>query len=410
METKLATIICSDVIGYSKLMQQDEEGTLRKLDACRAIIDPLIDSSKGRLFNTGGDSVLIEFASAVDAVRFAVEMQLKMAALKNGMRWRVGMHMGEVWIYGTNLMGDAVNLAARTESLADYGGVTMTDAVYRLVAGKIKDLTFISRGVQEFKNVDPMEIWSIDLPGAEPNPNLSKVARPKTLEKTTKSHSELVSAVVNDQAARNRSLNDAINFKQDGKMGPATRILMWRVSKNDAKALDELINMMQKNLVPIDLKPYVLAVFKEFCYKVSSDLAIKIADLVEQDSRSLAMQFLRTAARVNEQASYRLAMMVFNDPNSSDSDIEHVIGDLKESAMKRKVPAMMSLGKYYLQVNDNKNAFRWLYAARAEHDSEAQKLLENMAKTISKTEFNNYKTDGDALVDEIKFIDDNRMR
>ena len=144
METKLATIICSDVIGYSKLMQQDEEGTLRKLDACRAIIDPLIDSSKGRLFNTGGDSVLIEFASAVDAVRFAVEMQLKMTALKNGMRWRVGMHMGEVWIYGTNLMGDAVNLAARTESLADYGGVTMTDVVYRLVAGKIKDLTFIS--------------------------------------------------------------------------------------------------------------------------------------------------------------------------------------------------------------------------------------------------------------------------
>ena len=65
METKLATIICSDVIGYSSLMQQDEEGTLRKLDACRAVIDPLIDSSKGRLFNTGGDSVLIEFASAV---------------------------------------------------------------------------------------------------------------------------------------------------------------------------------------------------------------------------------------------------------------------------------------------------------------------------------------------------------
>lgn len=409
MDTKLATIICSDVIGYSKLMQADEEGTLRKLDECRAIIDPLIDASKGRLFNTGGDSVLIEFASAVDAVRFAVEMQLKMYGKKNGLRWRVGIHVGEVWIYGTNLMGDAVNLAARTESLADYGGVTMTEDVYRLVSSKIKDLKFISRGQQEFKNVAPMEIWSIDIPGAEPNPNLAKDTK-KPIVTSTKSHNELVAAVVNDQAARNRSLHDAMSFKHDGKYGPATRILMWRVSKNDSAALDELLNMMQKDLVPAEFRPYVLAVFREFCHKVNSDLALKIVDLVEHESRSLAMQFLRTAAKVNETASYRLAMMVFGDPNSSQSEIESVIGDLKESAMKRKVPAMLSLGKYYTQINDKKNAFRWLYAARAEHDAEAQKLLEAINKTISKSEFNNYKTDADALVDEIKFIDENRMR
>ena len=177
METKLATIICSDVIGYSAQMQQDEAGTLAKLDACRAIIDPLISTYKGRLFNTGGDSVLIEFASAVDAVRFATEMQHRIQKLNNGLRWRVGMHVGEVWIYGTNLMGDAVNLAARCESLADYGGVTMTDAVYRLVNSKIRDLKFISRGVQEFKNVEPMEIWSVDIPGCEPNPHLNKATK-----------------------------------------------------------------------------------------------------------------------------------------------------------------------------------------------------------------------------------------
>ena len=172
METKLATIVCSDVIGYSRQMQSNELETLKKLDECRAIIDPLIDSSKGRLFNTGGDSVLIEFNSAVDAVRFSVEMQNRMYKLNNGLRWRIGMHMGEVWIYGTNLMGEAVNLAARTESLADYGGVTMTKTVYNLVSGKIKDYKFISRGVQEFKNVMPMEIFSIVLEGAEANPNL----------------------------------------------------------------------------------------------------------------------------------------------------------------------------------------------------------------------------------------------
>ena len=131
METKLATIICSDVIGYSTLMQRDEEGTLRRLDLARALIDPLISQYKGRLFNTGGDSILVEFASAVDAVKFGIDMQTRMAALRDGLRWRVGMHVGEVWIYGTNLMGDAVNLAARCESLAEYGGVTMTDAVYK---------------------------------------------------------------------------------------------------------------------------------------------------------------------------------------------------------------------------------------------------------------------------------------
>jgi TPR repeat protein len=285
----------------------------------------------------------------------------------------------------------------------------MTDAVYRLVSPKIKDQKFISRGVQEFKNVDPMEIFSVEIEGSEPNPNLSK-SKKKVEVTNTKSHAELISAVVNDQAARNRTLNDAISFKHDSKYGPATRILMWRVSKQDKQALDELINMVQKDLVPKELESYVFAVFREFCTKVDSETAIRIVDLVQDQSRSLAIQFLRQAAKVNEQASYRLAMMVFNDPNSSDSEIEGVLGDLKESAMKRKVPAMMSLGQYYTQIGDKKNAFRWLYAARAEHNAEAQKLLEALSKTISKSEFNNFKTDADALVDEIKFIDDNRMK
>jgi len=408
METKLATIICSDVIGYSTQMQHDELGTLAKLDACRAIIDPLISTYKGRLFNTGGDSVLIEFASAVDAVRFATEMQHRLYKLNNGLRWRVGMHVGEVWIYGTNLMGDAVNLAARTESLADYGGVTMTDAVYRLVNSKIRDLKFISRGVQEFKNVEPMEIWSIDIPGCTPNPHLNKATKKPTTN--TKSHNELIGAIVNDQAARNRTLNDAITFKHDGRYDAATRVLMWRTHRGDQKALDELVNLLQKDAVPQQLKPYVYAVFREIHQKVTSDVALKIVELVKADSHSLAMQFLRHAAKVNETASQRLAAMVFDDPLSSQSEIEGVIGDLKESAMKRNVPAMLNLAKYYTQTGDKKNAFRWLYAARAQHNSEAQKLLEELNKTISKSDFNNYKTDADALVDEIKFIDDNRMR
>jgi len=411
METKLATIICSDVIGYSASMQQDEEGTLLKLDACRAVIDPLIDSSKGRLFNTGGDSILVEFSSAVDAVKFAIEMQARIKKLKNGMRWRIGMHMGEVWIYGSNLMGDAVNLAARTESLADYCGVTMTDTVYKLVAGKLKDLKFVSRGIQEFKNVSPMEIWSVVIDGAEPNPHLAKAPKTSSQTAPTKSHKELVAAIVNDAAARNRSLADAQNFKRDDKLGPAVRILMWRITKQDKAALDELVSMGMKDLIPNEFKPYADAIFKEFCYKLDSDRLLQIADLLEKFGyKSSAFQFVKTAGKIDEKAQQRYAVMVFDDPTSSQSEMNAILDDLKEVAMKRNVSAMLKLGEFYLKLNDKKNAFRWLYAARAEHNHQAQKMLEDLNKTLSKADFNNYKTDADALVDQIKFIDDNRMK
>lgn len=409
MQTKLATIVCSDVIGYSAKMQENESLTLNMLDECRSVIDPLISIKRGRLFNTGGDSVLIEFASAVDAVNFSVDMQAALRKLNSGLRWRVGIHMGEVWIYGTNLMGEAVNLAARTESLADYGGVTMTDTVYKLVVGKLPDYKFISRGLQEFKNVNPIEIYSIQIEGCEPNPYLNKGIKP-TKETNNKSHKELIAAVVNDQAARNHTIQDAINLRHDNKYGPATRVLMWRISKQDNKAVNELVNMLQKNIVPNDLKPYVFAVFKEFCTKVNSEVAIQIAELIEKDSPSLALQFLRNAANVNEEANYRLAMMIFSSPNSSNKEIEEAISELKEYAMKRKVQAMLTLGMYYTNIKDNKNAFRWLYAARAQHSKEAQELLETLNKTLSKSDFNNFKTDADALVDEIKFLDENRMR
>ena len=411
MDTKLATIICSDVIGYSALMQRDEEGTLRKLDLARALIDPLIDSSKGRLFNTGGDSILVEFASAVDAVKFGIEMQTRMASLKDGLRWRVGMHVGEVWIYGTNLMGDAVNLAARCESLADYGGVTMTDAVYRLVSGKMRGTEFVSRGVQEFKNVAPMEIWSVALPGVEPNPHLSRGAKTQVQTAPVKSHKELVAAIVNDAAARNRSLTDAQNLKRDEKFGPATRILMWRITKQDRAAVDELVSMGMKDLVPAEFKPYVDAILKEFCYKLDSDRLLAIADLMEKMGyRSSAFQFVKTAGKIDELAQQRYAVMVFDDPHSSASEKNAILEDLKEVAMKRNVSAMLKLGEFYLKLEDKKNAFRWLYAARAEHNTQAQRMLEDLNKTISRTDFNNYKTDADALVDQIKFIDENRMR
>jgi adenylate cyclase len=121
VERKLAAIFAADIAGYSRLMARDEVGTLARLKACRAIIDELIVSHRGRIFNTAGDSVVADFASAVDAVQCAVAVQAAIAAENGGgaadeqMQFRIGVHVGDVVVDGENLLGDGVNIAARLE-------------------------------------------------------------------------------------------------------------------------------------------------------------------------------------------------------------------------------------------------------------------------------------------------------
>jgi adenylate cyclase len=122
VERKLAAIFAADVEGYSRLMGRDEVGTLRTLTAYRVIIDRLIALHRGRIFNTAGDSVLADFASAVDAVQCAVAMQDAIAKenadrpAAEPMRFRIGIHVGDIIVQGDNLFGDAVNIAARLDS------------------------------------------------------------------------------------------------------------------------------------------------------------------------------------------------------------------------------------------------------------------------------------------------------
>src|SRR5712691_7963980 len=124
VERKLAAIFAADIAGYSRLMASDEIGTLIRLKACRVIIDELISAHRGRIFNTAGDSVVADFASAVDAVRCAVAVQAAIGtenAVNAGdepMQFRIGIHVGDVMVDGTNLLGDGVNIAARLEALA----------------------------------------------------------------------------------------------------------------------------------------------------------------------------------------------------------------------------------------------------------------------------------------------------
>ncbi len=131
MERRLAAILAADVVGYSRLVGEDEEGTLRTLGTCREVIDGLVTEHHGRVFGSAGDSVVAEFASPVEAVRCAANIQRDLERRNadlpedRRMRFRIGINLGDVIVEGDNLLGDGVNVAARLETLADAGGMSV---------------------------------------------------------------------------------------------------------------------------------------------------------------------------------------------------------------------------------------------------------------------------------------------
>jgi len=166
MERRLAAILAADVVGYSRLMRADEEGTLSALKALRAeVIDPAVAEHKGRVVKLMGDGMLAEFASVVDAVRAAVAMQQALAAHNSGlpddrrMAFRVGINLGDVVIDGDDIYGDGVNVAARLEGLAETGGICVSNNVHEEVRDRL-DHRFEDMGEQEVKNIDrPVRVW-----------------------------------------------------------------------------------------------------------------------------------------------------------------------------------------------------------------------------------------------------------
>jgi len=156
---RLAAILAADVSGYSRLMGDDEEGTHERLQAhLRELVDPKITEHRGRIVKNTGDGFLAEFASVVDAVRCAVEVQRGMAdrnaAIPANTRidFRVGVHQGDVVIEDNDIFGDAVNVAARLEGLAEPGGICVSARVRGDAAGKL-DLAFEDLGEQALKNI-----------------------------------------------------------------------------------------------------------------------------------------------------------------------------------------------------------------------------------------------------------------
>ena len=155
---RLVTIIAGDVADFCRLMGADDEATLSQLLAFRQILEDIVASGGGRMFGVAGDSWMAEFASPVEAVRCAVECQRAIEARNSGLpeekriRFRIGIHMGDVIANNSNLFGDEVNIAARLQQLCRPGHLVVSDDVFRHVLGKV-DLCFSALGVQRLKNI-----------------------------------------------------------------------------------------------------------------------------------------------------------------------------------------------------------------------------------------------------------------
>src|SRR6516164_7362532 len=159
VERRLVAVLAADVAGYSRLIEADEEGTLRRLKALRAeVIDPKIAGHHGRVVKTTGDGLLVEFASVVDALRCAAEAQTAMANSNaplppdRRIEFRIGINVGDIVVEDGDIFGDGVNVAARLEGLAEPGGICVSARVQEDAAGRL-DLAFEDMGEQALKNI-----------------------------------------------------------------------------------------------------------------------------------------------------------------------------------------------------------------------------------------------------------------
>src|SRR5215813_9063683 len=178
VERRLAAILAADVAGYSRLMGADEEGTLERLKALhRELLNPRVAEHRGRIVKTTGDGLLVEFASAVDAVRCAVALQQAMAERNavdppgRRVELRVGINIGDVIFDGDDLFGDGVNIAARLEALAEPGGICISEDAFRQVRGKI-EAEFADIGEQTLKNIArPLRVYRVGTTLTHPDAN-----------------------------------------------------------------------------------------------------------------------------------------------------------------------------------------------------------------------------------------------
>src|SRR5215469_11733167 len=182
MKRKIAAIFAADIAGYSRLVAEDEEETLRRLAAYRAVVDDFITRAGGRIFNTAGDAVLAEFSSAVEAVRCAIDIQESLRTrnmaypASRQMSFRIGITVGDVVERDGDLLGDGAHIAARGDGNAPVGGICISRTVHEQVANKLS-VQFADIGEQQVKNIPtPVHAFQISMRPDDPQTE----ARPKS--------------------------------------------------------------------------------------------------------------------------------------------------------------------------------------------------------------------------------------
>ena len=175
---KLAAILAADVVGYSRMMGEDEAGTASLVRERREAAQPIIAAHGGRLFKTMGDGMFIEFPSVVAAVECALAIQRQMAASNEGalevkrVLYRIGVHLGDVLVEGEDILGDGVNIASRLESVADPGGVSISGAAHEHVRGRV-EAEFIDLGEKALKNIArPVQVYAVRIDAGPSGPAL----------------------------------------------------------------------------------------------------------------------------------------------------------------------------------------------------------------------------------------------
>ena len=162
VQRKLTTILAADAAGYSRVMETDEVRTLSDLRAARGVFSQFIAPHHGRIANTAGDGLIAEFPSVVEAVQCAIEVQRELDANTEGhLRFRIGVHLGDVMVDGDDLLGEGVNLAARLQSMAEPGGILISQQVYDQVQKKLS-VGFEYLGEKQPKNFeDSVAVYSV---------------------------------------------------------------------------------------------------------------------------------------------------------------------------------------------------------------------------------------------------------
>ncbi|MBN8606363.1 MAG: adenylate/guanylate cyclase domain-containing protein [Caulobacterales bacterium] len=168
VQRKLTTILAADAAGYSSVMEADEVRTLTDLRAARGVFSQFIARHHGRIANTAGDGLIAEFPSVVEAVQCAIEVQRELGEAQSGLRFRIGVHLGDVMVDGDDLLGEGVNLAARLQSMAEPGGILISQQVYDQVQKKLS-VGFSCLGEKRPKNfAESVVVYSVGESDAAP--------------------------------------------------------------------------------------------------------------------------------------------------------------------------------------------------------------------------------------------------